>query len=163
MATVGNQLYYGKSDGTLHRVTLTGDQPVAGTDAVISGPGVDGQNWSNGDLTFLSPGNQFRPPQPQAEFEFAGAGSATSDSFRKFEFPAVAGEEITIVLEWDEPSALVNVFLRDPSNTGVIGDSTTNGSPKTLTYTATSTGNWAAAVKIKAGATAFRVLVNPFP
>ncbi len=160
MATVEGRLYYGTSDGTLHRVDLDGDQPVAGTDVVISTPGID---WSDGDLTFLSAGNQFRPPLPEAEFEFSGAGSATSESFHKFKFPVVAGEEITVVLEWDEPTALMNVFLRDPSNIGVTTDTTQNGSPKTLTYTATSTGDWAVAVKIKAGATAFKVLVNPYP
>lgn len=52
------------------------------------------------------------------------------------------------------------MFLRDENNTLVINDSTTAGSPKTLSAVAETTGKWSVAVKIKSGTTAYDVLVD---
>jgi PKD repeat protein len=46
MFLAGNQLYWvNASTGTLNKITWTNGAPVAGTAAVVSGPGIDGVDW----------------------------------------------------------------------------------------------------------------------
>jgi len=161
MELVGSQLYYSLADGTLHKVDMIDGAPVVGTDLVIGGPAVDGRDWSGQDFWFRAPDANLMPAAPVAEFEFESAGSATSDSWQTFEFEATAGVEVNVKLEWDDPAAAVNLFVRD-GNTVLVKDSLAAGTPKWLTVTPTVTGTHNVAVKIKAGATDYRVLVNPF-
>jgi PKD repeat protein len=85
MFVAGSRLYYvSKSNGNLNSVDWNGS--VTGSPSVISGPGVDGNNWSNRSL-FLYNGP--RPNQaPTAAFtssctnatcSFDGSGSTDSD------------------------------------------------------------------------------------
>ncbi len=162
MDRIDNELYYGLADGSLYRITMTGNTPVAGTDALISGPGVDGRDWSSSAFAFLSDGQIFNPTPDRAEFDFVSTGSTTSGSWQVFSFPANTGDPIDVQLLWDNPAASINVFLRDPAGNTVVKDTAPAGSPKWLNATATFGGAWSVAVKIKSGETDFDVLVNPF-
>jgi hypothetical protein len=53
MFTSGGYLYYAtRADGNLHRVAFSGGSPT-GTQTVVSGPGIDGNNWTTNAM-FLS-------------------------------------------------------------------------------------------------------------
>lgn len=162
MDRIDNHLYYSRTNGNLYRVTMDGNTPVAGTNRTLSGPAIDGRDWSDSALAFLSDGMFFNPAPERADFDFSSTGSTTSGSWQVFTFPAVAGESIDVQLLWDDPSAALNLFLRDPSGNTVISDSTAAGSPKWLNTTASFGGSWSVAVKIREGATDYDVLVNPF-
>lgn len=155
-------LYYGLANGHLYRVTMDGDTPVPGTKELLSGPTVDGRDWSVKGLAFFSDGQLFNPAPDRAEFDFSSTGSTTSGSWQVFSFPVVAGESIDVQVLWDDPGAALNVFLRDPAGNTVVSDGTPAGSPKWLNATASFGGSWSVAVKIKEGATDYDVLVNPF-
>lgn len=61
----GNQLYWAsRSDGNLRRIAFTNGTPT-GTATVVSGPGVDGNDWRTRAM-FLGPGGP--PQQPVASF-----------------------------------------------------------------------------------------------
>lgn len=53
----GSNLYYAnRSDGTLHRISFANGQPDGSTDAVVSGPATDGNDWrSHGLFLFGTP------------------------------------------------------------------------------------------------------------
>jgi PKD repeat protein len=84
----GNHLYWVRNaDGTLHRVNWVAEAPVPGTDTVVSGPGVDGNDWRARAL-FAYPGVVPPPPNqpPTASFTVSCDalacdvnGSASSD------------------------------------------------------------------------------------
>jgi hypothetical protein len=58
MTESSGHIFYGTSDGNLHRIDFAGGVPLPGTDQVISGPGTDGRNWSSNGLFVAD------PPQP---------------------------------------------------------------------------------------------------
>jgi PKD repeat protein len=79
----GDHLYWVRSStGELHRVDWVAGRPVAGTDAIVSGPGVDGINWSSVALFATQ-----APANPTADIgvacaslrcEFDGSGSGVT-------------------------------------------------------------------------------------
>ncbi|MEQ4203830.1 PKD domain-containing protein [Actinopolymorpha sp. B9G3] len=71
MFHVGGKLYFASTiDGNLRRVTFSAGKPVAGTATVVSGPGVDGNDWRSRAM-FL-----FTDPSMAAE----GAPTAVASS-----------------------------------------------------------------------------------
>lgn len=162
MDRIDDHLYYSRTNGNLYRITMTGNTPVAGTTRTLSGPTIDGRDWSDSGLAFFSDGQLFNPAPDRAEFDFSSTGSTTSGSWQVFSFPAVAGESINVQVLWDDPSAALNVFLRNPGGETVVSDGSPAGSPKWLNATASFGGAWSVAVKIKDGATDYDVLINPF-
>jgi len=162
MDRIDDHLYFGVAQGSLYRVDMAGDSPVAGTRVLLSGSGIDGRDWSNTALAFLSDGQLFNPSPDRAKFDFSSTGSDTSGSWQVFSFSAESGEPINVQLQWDNPGADLNVFLRDPGGNTVIADTTSASSPKWLTSTATFGGTWSVAVKVNEGATDYDVLINPF-
>ena len=162
MDRIDDHLYYGLTDGNLYRVSMNGNTPVAGTTVTLSGPAIDGRDWSDSALAFSADGQLFNPAPSRAEFDFSSTGSTTSGSWQVFNFPASPGEALDIKVQWDDPTAALNVFVRNPAGNSVVSDSTPAGSPKYLNTVTTFGGSWSVAVKVKAGATDFDVLVNPF-
>ncbi len=161
MDVIDGQLYFGLTDGNLYRAAINGVSPVAGTTQVISGPGIDGQNWNSPFLAFSSVGPVL-PPLVEAQFEFESAGSATFRSFKAFEFPVAAGEPVNVRITWDDADAQLNVFLRDANGQLVDSDSSQTDSPtKWLSAPAGIGGTYKIAVKIQEGSTAYSVSVNP--
>ncbi|MDQ6696761.1 MAG: malectin [Actinomycetota bacterium] len=56
MFLAGGQLYFAtRSDGNLHRVAFANGQPNVATAAVVSGPGIDGNNWATRALFLQAP------------------------------------------------------------------------------------------------------------
>jgi hypothetical protein len=55
MTEASGHVFYGTADGNLHVMTFTGGTPVPGTDDVLSGPGIDGRNWSSNGLFVVDP------------------------------------------------------------------------------------------------------------
>lgn len=159
MDVIDGNLYYGRSNGYLYRAAMSGFAPVTGTSQIISGPLVDGRNWSDRLLAFSD--GTVLPPPDQSQYEFEAAGSASSQSFKKFQFDVQAGEPITVRLTWDDPDAKLNVFLRDQNNVLLASDTDAAGSPKWLEATAGASGTYTVAVKIKEGDTAYTVSINP--
>lgn len=57
-----NRLYWGdRTNGNLHRINWVDGAPVQGTDAVVSGPAIDGIDWRQRAL-FADPGEPNSPP-----------------------------------------------------------------------------------------------------
>ena len=54
LVLIGDRLYWAeRSTGNLHRVSWENGKPVAGTDTVVSGPGIDGVRWAQRSLLAL--------------------------------------------------------------------------------------------------------------
>jgi len=54
MDVIDGYLYFGLSNGNLYRSEINGAAVVSGTTEVISGPGIDGNDWDNQLLAFSS-------------------------------------------------------------------------------------------------------------
>ena len=90
MLLSGNRLYYvTRADGILHRADWDGTAPVGGTSVKVSGPSIDGVNWTSAGL-FMYAGDGAPPTkQPpvanltvnctQLSCAFAGSGSFDPD------------------------------------------------------------------------------------
>ena len=62
MFLAGGKLYFGSAtDGTLGRIDWAGGAPVAGTQAVVGGPRLDGNDWRSNGM-FLYTGNNLPAP-----------------------------------------------------------------------------------------------------
>ncbi len=86
MFLAGDQLYWAnKVDGTLNRIQWSNGAVVAGTGAVVSGPGIDGVDWRTRAM-FAEQTTPNQPPDAQIGSEcsdlacsFTGAGSSDGD------------------------------------------------------------------------------------
>jgi hypothetical protein len=47
MAIADSSLFFTTTDGNLHRMAMSGVEPVVGTDTIIGGPGVDGADYAS--------------------------------------------------------------------------------------------------------------------
>lgn len=91
-----------------------------------------------------------------------GRVSATGTNWVGRTFTTSVPGVITVALDWDQPTARVNVFLYDPANALVVYD-TTATKPKTLTYNATTTGTWRIGVKAVSGPSTNFVATVQYP
>lgn len=64
LAVIDGKLYHTHSDGTLRRTDLVNGRPVAATTVTISGPLVDGVNWSLTTALYAPPAAVIPPPPP---------------------------------------------------------------------------------------------------
>jgi len=165
MDVINGHLYFARNNGTLYRAQINGAVVVAGTTQAISGPGIDGQRWNNRSLAFMDLGAAIDPrqgPGNTAELiEFQSDGSQTNGRFRTFEFPVTPGEPVDIRLAWQDPSASLNIFVRDANNNLVASDNSSAGSPKFVTAPAGAGGTYTAAVLVREGATPYVLQINP--
>lgn len=162
MDVIDGHLYFGRTDGNLYRSDINGASPISGTTEVVSALDADGNNWNYPFLAFSSEGEILVTPS-DAEFEFEFVASSAFRSFRTFEFPIDAGSPINVRLTWDDPTAQLNVFLRDPNGLLIDFDSDPEGtSPKWLSIPAAETsGIYKVSVKIQQGGTAYQISINP--
>ena len=85
MFLAGNQLYWvNASTGTLNRITWSNGAPVAGTAAVVSGPGIDGVDWRSRAL-FAQQATPNQPPTARigsscTDLDCTFTGSTSSDT-----------------------------------------------------------------------------------
>ena len=165
MDVINGHLYFARNNGTLYRAQINGAVVVAGTTQAISGPGIDGQRWNNRSLAFMGLGAAIDPrqgPGNTAELiEFQSDGSQTNGRFRTFEFPVTPGEPVDIRLAWQDPSASLNLFVRDANNNLVASDNSSAGSPKFVTAPAGAGGTYTASVLVREGATPYILQINP--
>ncbi len=160
MDVIDGNLYFARNDGTLYRAQIDGAAVIAGTTQAISGPDIDARSWDNNFFTFLGDGEP-TGPVADAQFEFESSGSQVAGRFRKFEFDVVAGEPVDVLLQWQDPSAMLNLFVRDASGATVGFDNTAAGSPKLVTALADTGGTYVASVLVAEGSTAYTLQVNP--
>ncbi len=67
LTMANGKLYWATPDANLHSATFTGTAPQAGTDAVVSGPGIDGRTWGgNYGMFVLSTPNAGDTQDPTA-------------------------------------------------------------------------------------------------
>jgi 6-phosphogluconolactonase (cycloisomerase 2 family) len=63
-------------------------------------------------------------------------------------------------LDWNVPSANLNLLLYDPAGVMVATATSTTSRPETITFTATTTGTWKLVVKAKSGAATYTLTAN---
>ena len=160
MDVINGHLYFARNNGTLYRAEIDGAAVISDTTVAISGPGIDGREWDNRFLTFTGE-NAPAKGAGEAEFEFLSSGTQTNGRFRTFDFPVAAGESTVLRLEWQDPNARLNLFVRDANDQLVASDNTSAGSPKYVTIPAGAGGTHTAAVLIQQGATSYSLQVNP--
>lgn len=159
MDVIDDHLYYVRTDGTLYRAEINGAAVVPGTTTAISGLNIDGRRWDNNFLAFMGEGVTLG--LPDAEFVFESSGTQSNGRFRTFEFAVAPGEPVVVSVEWIDPNAQVNLFVRDQNGETVASDNSATGSPKFVTAPAGTGGIYTAAILIKQGATSYTVRVNP--
>jgi hypothetical protein len=161
MDVINGYLYFGRTDGYLYRAQIDDTAVVTGTTSgPISGPAIDGRRWNNNFLAFFNDGEPVGPNN-DAELEIESFGSQTRGRFRQFEFPMRTGEPAVLRLAWDDPTAKLNLFVRDADGLRVAADNTATGSPKWLTVPAGAGGTYTANVLIREGSTDYTLQVNP--
>ena len=68
LTMANGKLYWATPDGNLHSANFTSRAPQAGTDAVVSGPGIDGRTWGGNYGMFVlstpNAGDTQDPPLP---------------------------------------------------------------------------------------------------
>lgn len=160
MDVIDGHLYFGRNDANLYRAQLDGVDVISGTTQSISGPGIDGREWDEDFFAFFAEG-MLNPMTGDAQFEFQSSGSTDSRRFQTFEFPVTAGEETIVRLEWLDPSALLDLRVRDANDVLVASDTTLAGSPKWLTVPAGGGGTYVASVLVQQGNTAYTLQINP--
>ena len=129
-----------------------------GGSAMVSAIATSSGQWSvavqvNEDTTvnydiLVDTVDDFIPPAPLADFEFASSGSSSKGRFQVFNFDVVAGEVVTAQVNWDKLDANVRVFLRDETNSRVDRDITGQDGTGMVTAIATSSGRWSVAVQV---------------
>ncbi len=164
MDVIGGYLYFTRSDNNLYRSEINGASVISGTTEVIGGPAVDGRQWSNTVLAFISDGTTVRGGKDtNAEFEFQAAGDSDGQGrFQRFEFPVAAGEPVLLRLEWFETNANLRLFVRDSNNVAVASDATDGASPIYLNVPAGAGGTYIASVLVADGSTSYTLQINPF-
>ncbi len=100
-----------------------------------------------------------QPTASTPDFEFNASGSATSGSWKVFNFDVQAGDTVDASVMWDNPNADIRVYLRDETRTQVDRD-VDGGSSGALSAVATASGRWSVGVKVKSGTANYDVLVN---
>jgi len=160
MDVIDGFLYFGLTDGYLYRSAINGAAVVSGTTEMLSGPGIDGNNWDNRLLAFSSDAIGPRTTNTTGEqFRFSSSGSDTAGRWQVFNFDVNAGEQVTAEVSWTDPNAVVRVFLRNENNAQVARD-INGGSPANLSTVAQTSGRWSIAVQIRSGATDYDIVVN---
>jgi hypothetical protein len=97
--------------------------------------------------------------QGPAEWVFTGSGSASANTVRNHLISVTAPKHIHAVLDWSDPAARLNLFLKNPSGATVA--SASGAKPEVLDYDAAVSGTWKLTIVYKAGAATYELLVNP--
>ena len=156
MDVIDDHLYFTRSDGVLYRSDIDGASVISGTTIEAD----SSRNWNNNLFAFLGDG-MLVGQSPVAQFEFDSSGSQSTGRVRNFEFEVVAGEPVDVRLEWFDPTAQLNLFVRDANDVLVVSDNSSAGSPKYVTAPAGVGGTYTAVVIVAEGSTAYNLQINP--
>ena len=85
---------------------------------------------------------------------FNGTVSATGTKWKYQSFQATQGDGISVSLDWTTTSANLGLYLYKPDGS-FAKTVTTSARPKSIDFTATSTGTWKVGVKALSGSSAF--------
>jgi len=100
------------------------------------------------------------PAPPKAEYVFTGSGTTGAFKSHSFTVSSVP-KTLSLRLDWDNASADLNVFLKNPAGTTVAFANGSTAKPEVVTYNATTAGTWQANVSFKSGSASYELLVNP--
>lgn len=105
MDIIGSHLYFGRSNGNLYRVDIA-ENIATGSPQLISGPALDGHDWSGRLLTSFAGDPPNMQQEPNSTIEFPAQDSLVADTVIRGEAYAPGG------------LAGVKVALRDRDSTG---------------------------------------------
>ena len=91
---------------------------------------------------------------------FSGSVSSSGTSWRAHTFDVQAPATIEATLDWDQPSANLNMFLYDPAGTQVALANSATARPEVITYQAATSGRWKVGIKAKSGSAGYTVSVD---
>jgi sugar lactone lactonase YvrE len=100
------------------------------------------------------------PAASAATFSFAGTVTVGGTAFRSHTFPVTEASTITAILDWNDPSADLNLFLYNPSGAFVKGTGGSTAKPETITYQTGTNGTWKLGVKAMAGSASYTLSVD---
>ena len=101
------------------------------------------------------------PPPPLADFVFTSVGDDVNGRWQVFKFDVEVGELVEAQIIWDDPTADVDVFLRDEATkTKLDGQTDGSASPAMLSAIANISEEWSVAVRINSGSTSYDVYVD---
>ena len=116
-------------------------QDVAGTGfdgSTGTEPSVDGTSGSDGAIT--------------------GTVSADGDDWRVHEFSISDPTTLSATLSWDDPTADLDLGLRDPAGTWVAWASSTTETSEALQVDMTAAGTWTLGIKARSGSATFELV-----
>ena len=103
------------------------------------------------------------PTAIAASFTFTGSVSVGGTAFRSHTFPVTEASVITATLDWNDPSADLNLFLYNPSGAFVKGTGGSSAKPESITHQTGTTGTWKLGVKAMAGSASYTLSVEVTP
>lgn len=159
LAVVGGLLVWGSSSGELRSAPWIDGAPTGPTQ-IISGPAIDGLDWSSRTLFALSPGTDFLPPAESTLASFSGVGSDTSLPWQVFSFTVPSQRDLDVQIDVADAAADMRFFLRDPSGATVARSVDPGAARRLLTANAVA-GEWSIGVRSRGAGSTFSIDVNP--
>lgn len=165
---------YVKADGVYQRDFAAGKVLVNPTTSPVTVHlgatyvGVDGQSLSSVTLAPYT-GRILRAkdtPEPvtggtaESDGTITGTVSADGDDWHLHPFSISDPAALSATLSWDDPTADLNVGLRDPAGNWVAWARSTSENPEDLRFDMRATGTWALGVKAHAGRATYALVAN---
>ena len=102
------------------------------------------------------------PRASAASDSFAGAVDESGDRFDAYFIDVTDVGPIEATLAWTDTSADLNLFIKDPTNTGVANSTSNSANPEVVSFYATAAdlGTWTIRVKAKTGASDYTLDVT---
>ena len=91
--------------------------------------------------------------------ELAGTVSSSGVSWRSHPLALDTGP-ITLTLDWNEPGANLDLFLRSPNGTWVQSATSTTAKPEVITYDVLEAGTWSVGVRATSGSADYTIQVG---
>lgn len=111
----------------------------------------------------INPATTPEQPEPLADFEFNSTGSTTSGRWQVFRFDVTAGETVDASVLWDNPNAILGLFLRDETGSRVARDNDGGTSIASVSAVAQSSGQWSVGIRVREGEVNYNVLIDTTP
>lgn len=118
--------------------------------------------WASGTVgaLFLAMFAGTHPASAACSADFCGWVDAASTKWVQHSVQVTADGTITAVLDWDDPSANLNLGLRDPSGKWVQWAASLTAKPEQITYLGGTVGTWTLGVSAKSGAANYALEVS---
>ena len=93
---------------------------------------------------------------------FTGSVDAVGTSWRSHKVDVLEDSWMTATLDWDNPAANLNLFLKDPSGV-IVAMATSTNKPEVIQYRTATPGRWTLGVKAKTGSANYTLTVTLDP